>query len=436
MTEGGTEELALSKPKNDTMLPDRSITAARKNTRKHEIGITVFDDPENPEVFRQLSSVFGRYKDVFEDTGFANLPEEDWMQIHLKPGWEKKIPKKCRVYPVGPREQEVIEKQIEKLVSQDRMFRTKRSVPFSFPVFVVWRTLSDGTRKSRMVVDIRGLNKIVLMDSYPMKTQEEMMATIANNGFITVFDAQSFYYQWRTNPETGWALTITTHAGQYTFKCAVMGYKNSNAYVQRQMDTLLADTPAADCYCDDVVIASATLEDHIHDVQMVLEKMRRDEPLPRTFKVICRFPQRNCVRPCRQLLWYDHHRGTPGLNQTPKVPGDTEGAGHLHRLRRMASAVVRCSDDSARRTEGFAHQGERPQPKESGAPITRRQRKTWSGRVPVLQPSDREREAFQAVKKGLTANTMLQFFNSGRPLFVDFDVSGVGIGCEVYHIEE
>ncbi|KAI0853666.1 hypothetical protein F5Y00DRAFT_269093 [Daldinia vernicosa] len=67
---------------------------------------------------------------------------------------------------------------------------------------------------------------------------------------MTVMDALTFYYQWRTHPSTRWALTITTAKGQYTFHCLVMGYKNSNAYVQRQMDILFEDVDSVDCYLD------------------------------------------------------------------------------------------------------------------------------------------------------------------------------------------
>lgn len=47
---------------------------------------------------------------------------------------------------------------------------TTKATPFGFPVFVVWKTIvdPDGTtkRKARVVVDIRGLNKVSVKDSY------------------------------------------------------------------------------------------------------------------------------------------------------------------------------------------------------------------------------------------------------------------------------
>lgn len=47
-----------------------------------------------------------------------------------------------------------------------RLEYTSQATPFSYPVFVVWKTLSDGRRKGRAVVDIRGLNDLIVPDVY------------------------------------------------------------------------------------------------------------------------------------------------------------------------------------------------------------------------------------------------------------------------------
>lgn len=66
--------------------------------------------------------------------------------------------------------------------------------------------------------------------------------------------------------------------GQYTFNCLVMGYKNSNAYVQRQMDILLDNVDYADCYCDDIIIASDTLDEHVHDLRPLARGSKTRSP--------------------------------------------------------------------------------------------------------------------------------------------------------------
>lgn len=56
--------------------------------------------------------------------------------------------------------------------------------------------------------------------------------------YITVLDAIAFYYQWLVDPRDRWMFTMNMPEGQYTCNVVVMGYRNSNAHVQRQMDNL------------------------------------------------------------------------------------------------------------------------------------------------------------------------------------------------------
>lgn len=69
-------------------------------------------------------------------------------------------PDPAKVYPPESADRQVVDKEFDQLHEYGKMEWTTEALPFAYPVFVVWRTLSDGTRKGRVVVDIRGLNKI------------------------------------------------------------------------------------------------------------------------------------------------------------------------------------------------------------------------------------------------------------------------------------
>ena len=90
------------------------------------------------------------------------------MRIPLRSDWEDKAPKTARVYPLGNEVKKIINETFDKLHDQNRMDWTDEATPFSYPVFVVWTTKADGTRKGRAVVDIRGLNAISQVDVYPL----------------------------------------------------------------------------------------------------------------------------------------------------------------------------------------------------------------------------------------------------------------------------
>lgn len=109
-----------------------------------------------------LAQVVYEFPVLWQDTGkFVDLPPNEWMRIPLRTDWESRMPTKGpKVYPLGIRDKEVVDKTFDDLYKQNRLSWTKTGTPFLYPVFVVWKTLPNGERKGRAVVDIRGLNQI------------------------------------------------------------------------------------------------------------------------------------------------------------------------------------------------------------------------------------------------------------------------------------
>lgn len=91
------------------------------------------------------------------------------MKVLLKLGWEAKISTiKSRVYILGNKSRQLVNKIFDKMYCLGRIKFTTKHTPFSFPVFVVWKTNTKSKRKSRAIVDIWRLNEIVLFDSYSL----------------------------------------------------------------------------------------------------------------------------------------------------------------------------------------------------------------------------------------------------------------------------
>jgi len=83
-----------------------------------------------------------------------------------------------QVYPLGIKDRKHIDKTFDKLYEKERMSWSTTSTPFSYPVFVVWKTLPSGERKGRVVIDIRGLNQISRIDVYPLPLQSDIIAAV------------------------------------------------------------------------------------------------------------------------------------------------------------------------------------------------------------------------------------------------------------------
>jgi hypothetical protein len=55
--------------------------------------------------------------------------------------------------------------------------------------------MPDGERKGRVVIDIRGLNELVVPDVYPMPTQDDLLELVQGYQYISVVDTTSFFHQ-------------------------------------------------------------------------------------------------------------------------------------------------------------------------------------------------------------------------------------------------
>lgn len=191
----------------------------------------------NPERQDQLEKLVAEFASLWEDSGnVVDIPEEQWMAIDVVPGSK---PPAAKVYPLGPKDRAVIDKEFDRLHKQGKLEWTSEATEYGFPVFVVWKTVKEDGRdiqKGRPVIDIRALNAIAKGDAYPMQTQSDMISRMAGAFFITVVDAAAFFYQWRTKLADREKFTVVSHRGSEQFNVAVMGFKNSPAYVQRQID--------------------------------------------------------------------------------------------------------------------------------------------------------------------------------------------------------
>ena len=91
------------------------------------------------------------------------------MTVKIKPGARINAPK---IFSLGPEDKQKVDAMFDKLHQQGKIEWSSKPTPHRSPVFVVWKTVclpgKQPHRKARVVVVIRGLNKIAEDDCYPM----------------------------------------------------------------------------------------------------------------------------------------------------------------------------------------------------------------------------------------------------------------------------
>lgn len=116
---------------------------------------------------------------MFRDGGqHVDMPEDQWLQIKLCSNWMTSGSKlDHRKYELRNKEQSLVDKLFETPHDEGKMEFSTESTPLAFPVFVVWKNIIDEdgqpSRKGRVVVDIRGLNKVSIKDAYPLPNMSD-----------------------------------------------------------------------------------------------------------------------------------------------------------------------------------------------------------------------------------------------------------------------
>lgn len=139
-------------------------------------GVKVYGDAA---AIKQIADLVAEYPTIWESKGFVQIPPKRWMTMLLKPGWESMVSAiKPRIYPLGNEARWVINETFDKMHKQGRLEYTTDLIPFSFSVFVIYKTDLHSKRKGYAVIDIRKLNKFILPDSYPLPLQSEIIAGV------------------------------------------------------------------------------------------------------------------------------------------------------------------------------------------------------------------------------------------------------------------
>ena len=405
-------------------------------------GVTVYG---NEEAHRVLSSVVAEYGDVFTDSGATiDIPEDQWMPIPLKPDAKAKPSK---VYPLGQKDREVVDATFDKLQQQGKLRFSTQPTPFSWPCFVVWRDTPQG-RKGRVVIDIRGLNAITEDDGYPLPLQADIIALIAGYPYISTVDGVAWFHQFRVKEKDQHKLTIVSHRGQEESGVALMGYKGSPPYVQRQTDALLRPLRAfVRAFVDDIIIYSRTLAEHESHLRQLFQLLRERRASLAPTKSFLGFPsvvllgQRvdslgmstaedkikaiTALRFPATLRDLEIFLGLTGWLRS-SIPRYAQRAQPLQERKTALTQSMNATTTSSTIASASA----------SRKQLTGPARKRCSTSL-HYDPTPDEIAAFQDLQNAFRSPTFLAHFDRKRKLHVDIDASKVwGFAAMVYHVKD
>jgi len=167
--------------------------------------------------------------------------------------------------------QHVIDTQVDELLRSGAI-EPSRS-PQSAPIVLVKKEAGDW----RMCVDYRQLNAHSVPDAYPVPRINHILVKLRHARYISTLDLKNGY--WHIPMARGsrqyTAFTVPSR-GLYQWKVMPFGLHSASATFQRALDSVIGGEmePVAFAYLDDIIVISATEEQHFLNLAEVFRRLR------------------------------------------------------------------------------------------------------------------------------------------------------------------
>ena len=215
-----------------------------------------------------------------------------------------------RPYRCSIADKKEIEIQIAKLLNKNIIEESYS--PFAAPVTLAYKR--EENKKSRLCIDFRDLNKLVIPQSQPFPLIEDLILKTRDCKFFSTLDLNSAFWSIPLRVSDRHKTAFVTQDGHFQWTCLPFGLKTSPAIFQRIMSNIIRKHKLGDftvSYIDDILIFSKSFTEHVTHLKRLFQAIK-SEGLRLKFSK-CRFAaesvkylghviQNNSVRPLKDNL--------------------------------------------------------------------------------------------------------------------------------------
>lgn len=219
------------------------------NVDEFKADLTPIDDLYKKQ---SVLDIIDKYKNIFAKDKF------DIGKVRSKQAEIKLIRDEfviSRPYKCSMPDDEEIRKLIKALLQAGII--EESDSPFSSPVTLAYK--KDEGKKSRLCIDFRKLNKLIVPECFPFPTIQDVIDKVANGEYFTVLDVNSAFWCITLKVEDQEKTSFVTKYGKFQFKVLPFGLKNAPATFQRILSNIIRRNNLDDfCinYIDDILIFS------------------------------------------------------------------------------------------------------------------------------------------------------------------------------------
>ena len=281
------------------------------------------------------------------------------------------------------------------------------SSPWASPVVLVRK--KDGSLQ--FCIDYRHLNLVTKPDVFPLPRMDDLLDQLGQSKLFSTLDLASGYWQVKMHPDSREKTAFITHQGLYEFKVMPFGLRNAPAVFQRLMQCVLAGLNPPEgpdfvsVYLDDVIVFSRTLDDHLHHLSLVIDRLA---------KAGLKLKPSKCHFICQKVQYLGHLLTPDGIRPNPdcvaavrdySAPTSVKG---VRQFLGLASYYRRFVKNFSRIAQPLHNLTQK------GAPFH------WSPECG---------EAFLLLKQRLIESPILMYPDFNRDFILETDASAMGLGA-------
>nr|KYP38827.1 Retrovirus-related Pol polyprotein from transposon 17.6 [Cajanus cajan] len=239
---------------------------------KREEQVTYLSSRLTEKEAEDIKRILLRYSDLFAWTA-ADMPGIDpGFHCHRLSVCRDAKPIAQKKRKMGGDRSQAIKEETAKLLQAGFIREVKYSTWLANVVMV---KKSNG--KWRMCTDYTDLNKACPKDAYPLPHIDALVDGAADHQRLSFLDAYSGYNQIPMYPPDETKTAFITDSANFCYKVMPFGLKNAGATYQRLMDKIFSQQIGAclEVYVDDMVIKSNSAADHLRDLKVIFDEVRR-----------------------------------------------------------------------------------------------------------------------------------------------------------------
>lgn len=219
-----------------------------------------------------ITDLVNKYKNIFAKDKYDIGTVKDYeARIDLI------VDKYCskRPYRCTIDDKKEIEVQISQLLEKNLIEESYS--PFAAPVTLAFK--KDENRRSRLCIDFRDLNRIIVPQSQPFPLIEDLVIKTRNCKFFSKLDINSAFWSIPLRIEDRRKTGFVTQEGHFQWTCLPFGLKTSPAIFQRILSNIIRKHKLSEFtvnYIDDILIFSKSFEEHIDHLTQLLEAIMKE----------------------------------------------------------------------------------------------------------------------------------------------------------------